>query len=283
MHPCLRVLLLLVINFPHLQAAPSAPGRTASTRRVGCHKFVPLKHDFILFRTDSQPDFNFDFAIETHYYPYYPKVLRMALQLNRFVPDTYSIQPQCGWHKARSVSSLSLGEVGRHRGDIYWKYSDLGWVEYPKNSTKVSHWVAASPDHIPPRTGALPGNDTLNQIAAILQGNEPAADVYQLATVLLSYFCGFLGFVLILICIHRCISRRSGSADGESSDAIELGQVTMDSTAKFTTTQSTMPAADDQEAPLENPFMSEHDSTRGTGNAESTDPPPLYSVDGAGR
>jgi hypothetical protein len=274
MHQCITFLLLLLSNFPLLQAAPPPPAKAATKHRIGCHRYVPLRHDFILLRTDAQPDSNFDFAIETHYYSHYPKVLRMALQLNRFVPDIYSIQSECGWHKARSVYAPSLGEVGRHRGDIYWKYSDLGWVEYPKNSTNASHWVAASPDHIPPRTGALPRNETLNRIAAILQANEPAADVYQLATVLLSYFCGFMSFMLIILCIRCCIERRSES-DGESSEEIELSEFTANSTAKLTTPREATPPAEAPEEP-------DHGS-RESDSTGSTDPPPLYSVDGTGR
>ncbi|KAF2028446.1 hypothetical protein EK21DRAFT_20294, partial [Setomelanomma holmii] len=190
--------LLLLEYYPRVQAAPASLETAVTKHNIGCHEFVSSHHDFILFRTLYDEDQDFDFAIETRYTTFYPTVLKMALKLDYFVPNVYIQQAKCGWHKARSVRSPSWSQVGQHRGTIFWKYSDLDWVEHLKNYTHVSHWRAASPDHIPPRTGALPSNRTLDRIATILQDNEPAADVYQLATVLLGYTTGFLGFILIL-------------------------------------------------------------------------------------
>jgi hypothetical protein len=246
MHPCIRFILLFLTFLPYAFGTPQPNLTRQAGKRTGCHKSVSPRYTFLFFRTDNEPDF--DFAIMTEYTTYYPKALESALRLDYFRPLVLSTRNECGWKKAKSVHSRSWGEVGGHRGDIYWKYSDLHWVS-PNNSRHGAHWIAASADHVPPHTGATPRNETLVRITRILKSNEPAADVYQLATICLGYFCGLLGMLSILLIVRLwvdAISKADGVGDPE---AIELATIEGESAAKTETESEANATAEASQSP----------------------------------
>jgi hypothetical protein len=179
-----------------------------------------LFNTLVYFRIDSDPDL--DFAIKTSYTAYYPKVLKIDLKLHGF--EVLERSHGCGWQKSMSVNARTSGEVGRHRGDVYWKYRDPHAVQ-PK---KQPHFIAATQVPIISRTPVQPRKATLNKIKRILQDNEPAADVYVLTTICLAYLSGFLALsCLLIVTIPRLLRR---SRQPEDSD-IELVAIKADTDA----------------------------------------------------
>jgi hypothetical protein len=272
MHPCIRFILLFLTYLPYAFSTPQSNLTRQAGKCTGCHKSISPAHTFLFFRTDNEPDF--DFAIKTEYTTYYPKALESALRLDYFRPLILSTRNECGWKKAKSVHSRSWGEAGRHRGDVYWKYSDLHWVS-PNNSGRDAHWIAASADHVPPRTSIEPKNDTLGRISRILTSNEPAADVYQLATICLGYFCGLLCMLCILLFVRLwvdAISKADGAGDPE---AIELATIAGESAAKTETASEANSAVEVPQNP--------GNTHRGWNTQGLRTPPPQYSFDGPHR
>jgi hypothetical protein len=265
MHLCITYLLLLILYVPYASSTPSPPAPAKPIKPYGCHKGSDFTNVFIFFQTSADP--YFDFGIKTHHREYYPKALESALRLDDFQVRYLSTADKCGWHKTKSVTAPPAA-IGGTRGTIYWKYSDLHWVQDEKNKT-ASHWVFSSPDHKPLNKSATPSTYTLDRITRILDDNEPAADVYQLSTIILGYACGFLCFALLMVLIQQAVLHGSRPKGNEDPDAIELLDVAIDSTAKLSTTPQTPAAV----AVPDNVRISTQDHT---GSAQS-DPPPRYS------
>lgn len=121
----------------------------------------------------------------------------------------------------------------------------------------MAHWEADE-SHIPPHTNEVPTNSTLNRITTILLREEPAADVYSIATICLTYFVSLFGFVLLLVGLNWYTGRRGGEEEEE--EGMEMVGVKRE--------------GDGEEG------MEERTESEGSG-AET--PLPIYSVDGAGR
>jgi hypothetical protein len=272
MHPCIRFILLFLTYLPYALSTPQSNLAQQAGKRTGCHKSISPRYTFLFFRTDTEPDF--DFAIKTGYTTYYPKALESSLRLDYFRPHVLSTRNECGWKKAKSVHSRSWGEVGGHRGDIFWKYSDLHWVS-SNNSRRDAHWIAASADHVPPHTGATPRNETLVRITRILKSNEPAADVYQLATICLGYFCGLLGMLSILLFARLWVDSISKSDGAVGPEDIELATIEGESTVKSE-------AASEANATVGAPQSPSNTHREPNARGQRT-PPPQYSFDGPHR
>ncbi|OAL02795.1 hypothetical protein IQ06DRAFT_120217 [Phaeosphaeriaceae sp. SRC1lsM3a] len=188
-------LVIFISLLPPASRTAAAQFTQFANKRTGCMQQRGLFYTLIPLSTDSDPELHF--AIKTGYTAYYPKALQNAVQVAGFNLLTLSTM-ECGWQKARSVMVKAKDEVGRHRGDLYWKYGDLHWGN--SNDTGNSfHWIAVNADHIPPNTGVLPRDGTLDALERVLQDNEPAADVYVLLTICLSYVSGFLAFYLLAL------------------------------------------------------------------------------------
>jgi len=265
MHPRIKYLLSILTYLTFALGAPPPPTKQPD-RRDGCHESYNLNHAFVFFHTPDDP--GFDFGIKTHHKQFYPKALESALRLDFFSIGALAGRDECGWQKAKSVYS-PVWAVGGRRGDIYWKYSDLHWVEV-LSDTKTSHWAAASPDHKPPLIGVLPHNDSLTRISRILEDNEPAADVYQLSTICLGYTCGFLGIIVFLLLVRQSVDSESRSKSHDDTEDIELQMIKPNSIAK-------LPSASDTPSTVAVPRDARISTHEHNGSGQS-DPPPRYST-----
>ncbi|KAH7378481.1 hypothetical protein DE146DRAFT_626482 [Phaeosphaeria sp. MPI-PUGE-AT-0046c] len=226
--PIFTTVLLLITYLPSAMCTSTPQFTQFASKRTGCMQQRGLFYKLLPLPTETDPELYF--AIKTGYTAYYPKVLQNAVQVAGFKLLTLSTS-ECGWQKARSAIASASGEVGRHRGDIYWKYIDLHWAK--SNGTENAlQWIAASPDHIPPNTGVLPRDETLDALERVLLDNEPAADVFVLVTICLSYVSGFLAFYLLaLVAISRMRHFRKSNPEMSDSEDIELGAMKDNGTA----------------------------------------------------
>jgi hypothetical protein len=218
--------LIPVLCLPQILPVPHST--TTSDQRTGCLSRLSSDNAIVTFRDPSEDQFNY--AITTPYQRYYPDLLRTALQANKYVITGLRTDEDCGWQAARSVYGFAGFESHNHRGDILWKYGDLRWDSKPKNNTESPGWRAVNNDHIPPRTGKLPDNGTLDAISMILERNEPAADVYEFCNVLLWMLCGCMSFMLVPFMVKLCTDccTSASTADPEEmkdSEGMELGPI----------------------------------------------------------
>jgi hypothetical protein len=276
------VLLFLLPCSILAKSIPRASTDKHHDKRTGCHDYTHLMHELLTFRHPSD-DYYFDYAIYTRHWHYYPQLLRHALKDSGFQNTYLHADELCGWKKAKSVH-YSMGLTYKlHRGDIYWKYSDLRWVTEPKHSNVSSHWAADDESHMPPSTGLRPYNATIDAIEWILKDNDPAADVYEIATFVLGYWAALTGFIVLMCLFMACMSwvgRMGRSAMpttwDDDSDAIELDAIK--------TPDSQIKAAPRKEG--EAPKYSFEDTCHASASSTDTlrsEPLPIYSVDGAGR
>jgi hypothetical protein len=113
--PLTMIIFLLLTYLPHTLSTPATDSSKSTDTRTGCLNSRNLFNTLIFFRTDSDPEV--DFAIKTSYTAYYPKAIKSDLRLSGFqILDSFNA---CNWQKSMSVRARSLGEVGRHRGDVY--------------------------------------------------------------------------------------------------------------------------------------------------------------------
>ena len=265
--------LLLIPSSILAKSIPRADATEKHQKRFGCLDYYHMAHELITFTHPTDHD-SFDYAIFTRHDTYYPQLLRYALSERRF-QNTYLYKDKlCGWNKAKSVDETMGFYWHLHRGDIYWKYSDLRWVKEPKHTNDSSHWEAADETHIPPFTGPKPPNGTINAIELILKYNDPAGDVYEIATVVLGYAVGFSAFIWLLLLTKRCAERGARSAmptKWDDDNGIELDAI------KGPDTDSPHDAA--PKYSYEDPRPASTSST----DTLRSEPLPIYSVDGAGR
>lgn len=245
-------------------------------RRIGCHDRYNSNYEMITFYDEKSP--KFDFAIITRYRTFYPHLLRYALQAERYQLTPLKSDEECGWWKADSVRGQIGLDSTNHRGDIYWKYSDLRWVSTSNNFNESPHWNASSESHIPPRVGELPNKADLEAIAHILKINQPAGDIYQVSTILLGYASGFMASILLLLSIKYCAeSRIQAKRDNPTPQIqeLELAPLSNDpSPSRYTATP-------DVTKPIPNHTTSQVVATSSLHNSHS-EPLPPYSIKASG-
>ncbi|KAL6706677.1 hypothetical protein ACN47E_005219 [Coniothyrium glycines] len=269
----------LCLLLPILCAAQILPvPQTAHTAKkpTGCPSSNEVEHNAIITFSHSNELNFFDYRIVTQYAAFYPNLLKSALQAEDYNITHLGSDEACGWQKAKSVYGRAGFEDRNHHGDIYWKYSDLRWEKKPTNRTEGSGWRAESIDHIPPRTGRLPLNSTIDGIAHILKVNEPAAEVYEFCNVLLWWALALAGMFIIAtsaVIAHK--GQEQTSTLDESSAGIELDTFTVP-------VQS--PAVSPSRASLPTALPKSSHISMCSGPAasqgEHLEPPPSYSFDG---
>src|SRR5690242_19505748 len=119
-------LLILEVTSSPLAPLPHQLDRNHTDGHTECHDALDNNPAFITFHVNTEPAFQL--AIDTAHHTYYPKLLRNALRANDFHMTHVPRDQKCGWQKARSVRARQFIEIGRHRGDIFWRYSDLRWI-----------------------------------------------------------------------------------------------------------------------------------------------------------
>lgn len=242
-------------------------------RSLACQSGSDKWLSFMPFTTEQ--DSQFEFGIKTTWTIFYPHLLSMALRIENF---TLAGQPSngfCNWQKARVV--VSNDWLRTFRGDIYWthKYSPT------KSDVKISnaefHQTGGPSYQTPHSSVPSPKNETLDRIARILETNAPDADIYRWLCFFLGYWCllGELLLIGIVVAYHHYHKRNVQREAEEYVEGIELDILGANSLAKQIGPEDGDRLQDDELVSRQS--VATHEP------GERFDPPPVYSLDGAGR
>ncbi|KAJ4340203.1 hypothetical protein N0V95_007584 [Ascochyta clinopodiicola] len=290
MHSCITTLLFILATLssalivpsqvlPSLKL-PSPPTHQPSTCLARYSNYFDATESYVFFNSPNETHFNF--TIVTKYLKFYPKTLAQWLHVSGFQVVNASTLPDselCGW-----LSAVPVEVNGRLRGTVGYRYSG-------HRKTVVADTGNASLQTITPRhhvynhMNTRPSDQTLRTVTAILRANAPDADTYYAMTLLLGSACGFLGFVVISygLVLTLELNKRMRAPLTDMED-IELDQIKVQDLSGAGMRRM------DAEGGMEGPkFTIEITRPPVTGTARSStktsvaDPPPIYSVDGAGR
>jgi hypothetical protein len=270
MHLSLGFILLLVSSITLALSVSHPKSNKPVAKPTGCQKSDSPFYEFLVVTVED--DMEFTFAIRTPYTNYYPDTLDKALRLDGFQTENLRTWDACGWNKAKTVRSNDWTLPGPPRGDVYWKYRDLHWIE-SKDPKVASDWTANSPDHKPPRIGAMPTEQTLERIAYVLEDNEPAADVYFVATLCLSYLSALLGMIVLMHILARYATPRRKAAAQKDPEGIELAVIKVNSLNK--------PWPSSASADTLATVRRSDESARVSNASGQSTPLPVYSLNGA--
>ena len=288
MHSCITTLLLILATLSSARyLEPYGETWSFSDMQLvdgcldtsyGLYSWFPRARVFF----DDPNDVNFTYAIVTAYNEYYPETLSNLLRAHNYTTRSpYAVHDNelCGWWDA-GVARVN----GRIHGSILWKYSDLRRKTDVPDFGNFTSWSASTRDHIPPHhTTAGPSDTTFNLIRDILWQNIPNADIYYNWATLWSMttaICAMLAFQLALKCYsdHETKTRDSGSSD------IELDEIRVHSLSG--SSMQRMDMDDDTKMPRSTIEITKPDALSSASSLVTptiADPPPIYSVDGAGR
>jgi hypothetical protein len=234
------------------------------------------------FNHPNEPNFNF--TIATTYDVFYPNTLSNLLVAYGFIPENAIDVPEserCGWWGAGEVKVN-----GRVHGNVLWKYSDFQRSTAAPTLENLTSWEAISQDQASLRLTIRPRDQTLNIINTILVKNAPDADVYWSWTTALGFICGMLSTLLLFQMLKFYVNPTvvDERVDHETLPGIELDKIRVHSLSGSGMQRlhrddyAKRPAFTIE--PAESAARNSYASSFGGGIA---DPPPIYSVDGAGR
>ncbi|KAF2630410.1 hypothetical protein BU25DRAFT_257457 [Macroventuria anomochaeta] len=290
MHSCIATLLFILASLSsarYLDRYTTESWHTRDMERVdGCLKtsvgmwFWPGAAAYVFFNNPS--DLSFTYAIATSYDVYYPQTLSHLLHAHNYtIRSKYDVQDSelCGWWYAGTARV-----DGRHHGNILWKYSDLRRKPDVPDFGNFRSWEASSRDHIPPHLSTTPNDATFNFVRDILVENVPNADIYYNWATLWSCASGILGMLALQLALKCWTDHEMRKQDSESSSDIELDEIRVHSLSGSSMQRMDMDdyvktpsfAIEITKPDAASPIPSRTAST-------IADPPPIYSVDGAGR
>lgn len=277
MHSCIATLLSLFATLSsaraflsanalqnHTPRSSQAPVATCLTRYKSYYESA---YQTIFFNHPDEPHFNL--TILTQYTQFYPHTLEAWLLERGFTvfnATSLADDDLCGW-----VDWGSVEIQGRRHGQLGWKRVR----SYTGNSTSG---VAYTPHDAPIK----PGRATLDDVVAILIDNTPHADVYYARCFMLQVGLGLLGAcfaycVLASFAIHR--QRKKEQKASQGAEGVELEHIKVHDLSGSGGMQ-----------------RMENDGTAGPGfdieiakaspssnSSRLSGPPPVYTVDGAGR
>ncbi|KAJ8117317.1 hypothetical protein OPT61_g1459 [Boeremia exigua] len=238
--------------------ATSAPHTAPATSPLCIEPYTgnwQANYNTVFFHHPADP--HFTFTIATRYVKFYPPVLATWLEEKGFHTLNASAVPasaRCGWTPGETVIRNT-----RQHGSIHWKRA-VDVPSPPSNSSRTRDILSSPLDNTSPHPA------TLSTIRAILHDNSPDADRYYAMTVLLGTACGTLAVSLLFYALAACAvlvqkRRRERSATNED---VEL--------------QPFKPHG------LSGAGMRRFEAEGGKqGEEGSSEAPPVYSVDGAGR
>jgi hypothetical protein len=117
----------------------------------------------------------------------------------------------------------------------------------------------------------VPREETLDKIEGVLKYNQPAADVYSITTICLSYLSGLLGMMVLMYLLGRFLTQREKKTAPEDIEGIELTVIKVNSLNK----SSPALATTDTLAT----FRRSDESARATDASGQSTPLPVYSHD----
>lgn len=290
MHSCITTLLLTLTSLTSARNlahhADNLWGTSQMQQVDGC-----LSTDYSLWRTGEYIFFNapdepkYDFAISTSYAEYYPATLEHLLNAHNYRSRSKSDvigAELCGWWDAGAVLVN-----GRHHGSILWKYSDLRRKPHVPDFGNSTSWSANEREHVPPHLSMRPDDAVFKLVLDILVQNVPYADMLYGWALGLGYACGLLGVLLFVQTLKLFVERNvdlNPFQDAQKSDDIELENIMVHGLSgsgmqRMTTRDD---GVDGRKSDIDITTPTSAYSTSSS-RGKAADPPPLYSVDGAGR
>lgn len=285
MHAYIATLLFIATALSPACGQPTLQPPLTPQPPLGCLTQHTTYYEFpsktLLFTAPNDP--NFTLSITTQYPFFYPRVLSAWLEEKRFTllnASTLTDAALCGW-----TSGGSVAVHGRRHGQIRWKRT----LDSDAPSTTTSQ------PHVPHDTPMKPSRETLNTVKSILRENTPHADILFLRVVMLQVACGLLAFFfayyLLSSCALRWQRRRQRKAVDEDKEGVELdvirvhglsgeGMRRLDE-AERTGCEQMEEERTEAEQPVFGIVVTKPDAASSTGSV--ADPPPVYSLDGAGR
>ncbi|KAJ4392757.1 hypothetical protein N0V91_011272 [Didymella pomorum] len=296
MHSCIATLLsILAILSPalgiltandlpyHDPQSPQTPVESCLRRYHNYDAaYGKLPYQTVFFRHPDES--HFELAILTAYIEFYPHTLKAWLEERNFTIRDFSDSTDsdlCGWREYESVVVS-----GRRHGQIGWRRNNLylnAGASQSSNSTSVEGASGSYISHIDP---IKPSHDTVEVVKNILLNNTPYADIYSTRCFWLEFGIGMLGFgfglyTLTSFAIHR--ERKKKLKALKDSDDIELDQIRVQDLSGSGMHRIETNDADVAKFDIEvTKQVMTRSSPSSTGGGIAT-PPPMYTLDGAGR
>lgn len=284
MHSCISFLLFIFstlssasdlapLQGPSKLAPPSPPTHKPTFCFSRYKSYWDATQNNVFFHSPTESQFNF--TIATKYLKFYPRTLAQWLEVDGFRVANASSMPDaelCGWMFTEAV--IVDGIV---RGTVGYKYSGR------ENDTDQVSLPRVPRHHIPAHMHKRLDDETLHKIEAILRNNSPDADIYYFKTIMLGTACGTLGFAIVFygLMLWSELQRRTRQVRHDAED-IELDQIKVHDLSgsgmqRMDTDSNGPKYSVERVAPVAAA------SSVSSVHTNVADPPPIYSVDGAGR
>lgn len=289
MHSCIATLLFIFATLSpalgilsanelpvHTPQSSQAPVGTCLTRYTN---YLESAYQTVFFNHPDEPHFNL--TILTEYLQFYPRTLEAWLVERGFTvfnSTGLTNDDLCGW-----VEWGSVEEKGRRHGQIGWKRNKL---HFNAVLSKTGNSTSAFEAYVAHDAPIKPSLETFNDIRTILQHHTPHADIYLNRCYMLQFGLGMLGgffayYVIVSFAINR--QRKKDLKASKDSDDIELEQIKVQDLSgsgmrRLDTDRSGAP-----EFGIEITKPGAAQSSPSSTNSNLSEPPPLYTLDGAGR
>ncbi|KAH6622439.1 hypothetical protein C7974DRAFT_457639 [Boeremia exigua] len=255
MHPHTTLILTLTTLSAALTLTPHAPTHTFCIEPYTSYWQSGYKTVFF-----THPAAPYNFSILTGYMRFYPPVLAAWLHEKGFhIANASALTPHdlCGWAPGEPVV-----RDGRRHGVISWKHTHTtdASLAAPRARPQRAARIPLAPAAL---AGAahLPQDPLLDTVRAVLRDNTPDADRFYYLSLLLATACGSLVAALLFYGLAglAALRARARSATLDKDQGVELEAVKVHA--------------------LDDAVLRREGVVRTAVEA----PPPVYSVDGAGR
>ncbi|KAJ4989440.1 hypothetical protein SVAN01_05165 [Stagonosporopsis vannaccii] len=276
MHSCITTLLAILAVSSALTLDPSA-----SSSHL---RHQPAQHTFCIEPYANQWDAGytsiffhhpaevlFNFTIVTRYMRFYPRAITAWLKEKEFDIANASTIPRpelCGW-----ITGEEVMRNGRQHGLVYWKRKAV--------STNASTTKTVPQSPVPILSSPRPQDATFATIRSVLYNNAPDADRYYLMTVMLGTACATLACMLVFYGLagYAALRQKRKSTPDIELDQIKVRELSGAGMQRFDADG----AAEGLKSVVEIHSPGTADGHQASAGSRSTEPPPVYSVDGAGR
>lgn len=245
-------------------------------------------YNYVFFNDPSEPQFHF--TILTNYLEFYPGTLATWLRERKFTVlntthATATDDDLCGW---RFYESVVVDD--RRHGQVGWKHNYIRPnIDMPVTGNSSS--IKAIPrQHIPHDSPIRPRFETIERIQTILRDNIPYADIYYFRCSMLGMACGMMGFALVWYGLVGIVEIRRKDCElkaAKESEDIELDQIRVHDLSgagmQRMDTDGYHRHVDGTKFGIEMITPSAANSATSSVSSSIADPPPIYTLEGAGR
>ncbi|KAF1933381.1 uncharacterized protein M421DRAFT_88607 [Didymella exigua CBS 183.55] len=290
MHSCITAFLFILATLSSALEVSSSPRpsnsllalqSSTSPASICIERFTTYfyaSYNYVFFNDPAEPEYNF--TIVTSHVKFYPATLAKWLEEREFDVLTKSRATAdwlCGWHIEKPVVV-----DGRRHGTVGWKRNPAFLNTSSLHAGDASSLKAAPRQVIPPYTSIRPRHLTLERVEAILRDNTPYADIYYFRCMMLGMACGMIAGTLVWYALMGFAEMRRRDKKlkaARKSDDIELDQIKVHDLSGAGMERMDANRDDGLELRIE---IVKPTSDPPSGSSVA-DPPPVYTLDGAGR